>query len=113
MTPEKFAKVFFMEKQQLVSDFCSSPQVTLVSKLIDEMKLNEVQSAQIEEVIDAVLTDAFYTILLGLDGSASIGGIQQEYKIYDEAGKRIGECGDITAAAFEYFHEKPQASHSP
>ena len=36
-----------------------------------------------------------YTILLGLDGEASIGGIQQSYKIVDESGCEISNCGEI------------------
>jgi hypothetical protein len=50
-----------------------------------------------------VLTDTFYTLLLGLDGSASIGGIQQTYKIYGEDGKLISDCGEIEAEAAEAF----------
>lgn len=46
-----------------------------------------------------------WTILLGLDGEASIGGIQQSYKIVDESGCEISNCGEIEEYAYEYFHE--------
>jgi len=49
-----------------------------------------------------MLTDVFYSILLGLDGAANIGGIQQQYKIYDENNNLIS--GDFEGAAYEIFH---------
>ena len=48
----------------------------------------------------------FYSILLGLDGEHSIGNIQQTYKIYDEEGSLISDCGELEASAYEYFHER-------
>ncbi len=51
------------------------------------------------------LTDTFYTILLGLDGSASLGGIQQSYHIRDERGDVVctGD-GAIEGLAYTHFH---------
>lgn len=56
------------------------------------------------EVLNAVLTDAFYTILLGLDGCAQIGGKQIEYRLADEHGNQLTGSGDIEAHAWEIFH---------
>jgi hypothetical protein len=55
--------------------------------------------------VDGVLTDAFYTLLLGLDGSASIGGVQQCYDLRDESGDKITGDGELEAAAFTHFQE--------
>lgn len=68
------------------------------------MNLNEVQVEQLKNIISNLLTDTFYTILLGLDGSASIGGSQQSFKIYDEEEQLISESGDLESYAYEYFH---------
>ncbi len=46
-----------------------------------------------------------YTILLGLDGSASIGNAQESFKIFDEDDNLISEGGDLEGIAHEYFHE--------
>jgi len=51
------------------------------------------------------LTDSFYTLLLGLDGSASIGDSQKSFKIYDDENNLISEGGDLERFAYEYFHE--------
>ena len=47
----------------------------------------------------------FTAFLLGLDGENSIGNTQHTYKIYDEEGNLISNCGELEASAYEYFHE--------
>ena len=56
-------------------------------------------------MIDILLDDVFYTILLGLDGESPIGNTQQVYKIYDQDDNLISDCGELEASAYEYFHE--------
>ena len=56
-----------------------------------------------KEIVDGILTDDFYTILLGLDGCANIGGLQVDYEIYDEDGNLLTGFGEIQAEAGEYF----------
>ena len=52
----------------------------------------------------SIETDAFYTLLLGLDGAASIGDVQQMYQIRDEKGNPILDSGDLEVEAWEQFH---------
>ena len=84
MTSDEFAKIFYIEK------------LNFLKSCFEE---------QLKEVIDTLLTDIFYSILLGLDGERSIGNTQQTYKIYDEEGNLISDCGELEASAYEYFHE--------
>ncbi len=67
------------------------------------MGLTEIQTDQLKEVIDRLLDDVFYSILLGLDGECPIGNIQQVYSLYDEEGCLISDCGELEASAYEYF----------
>ena len=83
MTSDEFAKNFYIEK------------LNFLKPCFEE---------QLKEVIDTLLTDIFYSILLGLDGERSIGNTQQTYKIYDEEGNLISDCGELEASAYEYFH---------
>ena len=46
----------------------------------------------------------FTAFLLGLDGENFIGNTHQTYKIYDEEGNLISDCGELEASAYEYFH---------
>jgi formamidopyrimidine-DNA glycosylase len=103
MTARQFVAAWKRERRNLLKEFGSPTGTTQVATKIRELNLSEAQRKQVVAILDAALTDTFYTLLLGLDGSASIGGIQQTYKIYGEDGKLISDCGDIEAEAAEAF----------
>lgn len=105
MNAKDFVELFHNEKQDLLEKYFSKNSQTEVKKLITSLNLNDEQYRILLKVLDTSLTDAFYTILLGLDGAASIGGKQYLYDIRDEKGKQISS-GDIEAYAYEYFHSK-------
>lgn len=102
---KEFVKLFYLEKQHLNNYYLDTgvEKQTLASNLFKRLDLDEQQTPIFKELLDTILTDAFYTILLGLDGETSIGGVQQSYKIIDEEGNNLSE-GDIETYAYEYFH---------
>ena len=107
MTSDEFAKNFYIEKLNFLK-FCFEEQPkypNAVNAKIKEMVLDSTQQEQLKIVIDTLLTDVFYTILLGLDGESSIGNTQQTYKIFDEDNNLISNCGELEASVYEYFHE--------
>ena len=106
MTSDEFAKNFYLEKLNILkSCFHQQPQyLNAVNTRIKEMGLTEIQTDQLKEVMDRLLNDVFYSILLGLDGECPIGNTQQTYKIYDEEGNLISDCGELEASAYQYFH---------
>ena len=110
MTPKEFVKGFHKEKQDLLKEYLSPDSQTEVSTLIKSMGLNKEQSEILEKLLDSSFTDIFYTILLGLDGCASIGDLtQQQFTVLDENNNQVcGEehLGEVEALAYEYFHEK-------
>ena len=53
-----------------------------------------------------MLTDVFYTLLLGLDGAASLGGVQAAYRILTAEGLEVSAGdGELEAEAWKQFHE--------
>lgn len=108
MTSEQFVKNFYLEKQNIInlSFDTQSEYRTLVSTKIEELNLNEIETEKLKEIFSHLLDDTFYTILLGLDGSTSIGNTQTTFTIYDEEKNLISEGGDLEGYAYEYFHEK-------
>jgi hypothetical protein len=92
MTPAEFVTHWRTEKDGLVDLFMGTGSETLVSQKISSMGLNEQQTVALRDVLNLALTDTFYTLLLGLDGAASIGGVQHSYRVLDENGVLI--CGD-------------------
>lgn len=63
------------------------------------MDLSPEQTQLLREMLDVFTTDTLYTLLLGLDGSAALGGDQRHYTLLDEDGSVIAEEGDLEAAA--------------
>jgi len=103
MTPEEFVKNFYLERKSLVNLYLNSDSETYVSKLITDLQLDELKTEKLRQIINEVLRDGFYTILLGLDGEAKIGERQETYKIEDGNGNEL-TGGEIEGFAWEYFH---------
>lgn len=103
MTTEEFVKAFYNEKQSFLKEYLSENSETEVGQLIKSINLTTEQSEILKKVLDSSFTDIFYSILLGLDGCASIGGIQEVYDLKDEDGNQLS--GEIEGYAYEYFHE--------
>lgn len=102
MSTEEFVKAFFEEKNSFLEEYLSENSKTEVGELIKKLKLDDNQIKIFEKILNLSFTDIFYTILLGLDGSTSIGGIQELYELKDEEGNLIS--GEIEPYAYEYFH---------
>ena len=103
MNTEEFVKAFYKEKQDFLTEYLSKNSESEVGQLIKSLNLSEQQTQTMKKIMDGTLTDIFYTILLGLDGCASIGGIQEMYDLKDEDGNQLN--GEIEGYAYEYFYE--------
>ncbi|WP_378172590.1 hypothetical protein [Aquimarina sp. SS2-1] len=103
MNTKEFVKAFYSEKQNFLEEYLSEKSETEVGELIKSLNLTEQQTEIMKKVLNSSFTDIFYTILLGLDGSASIGGTQEMYDLKDENGNQLS--GEIEGYAYEYFHE--------
>lgn len=106
MNAHEFVALFRAEKDALLETYLhpDGRSTTKVGEAMAAMNLAAGQVQLMREVVDGVLTDAFYTVLMGLDGEVSLGGQQRQYRIHDDDGP-IGEPGDIEAAAYEQFQE--------
>lgn len=103
MTTKEFVEAFHREKQDLLNTYLSNDSETEVGQLIKSLNLNSNQIEIMKNILSTSLTDTFYSILLGLDGCASIGGVQELYDLKDENGNQLS--GEIEGYAYEYFHE--------
>lgn len=110
MSPKEFVEGFYKEKQDLLKEYLSPDSQTEVGTLIKSMGLDKEQSDILEKLLDSCFTNVFYTILLGLDGCTSIGGLtQQQFTVLDEKNSQVcGEehLGEVEALAYEYFQEQ-------
>ncbi|ARS29445.1 hypothetical protein KC8_19440 [Sphingomonas sp. KC8] len=63
--------------------------------------LSENQTKEVFAALNGALTDAFYTVLLALDGSAALGGQQQTFQLADQHGTPIASGdGRLESAAW-------------
>lgn len=104
MNAKEFVACWKREKDSLRDVFTDPAGESAVAKDIASLGLTEEQQTKLIGIVDGILTDTFYTLLLGLDGEANIGGVQAPYKIQDEEGNVISPCGEIEAEAGEQFH---------
>jgi hypothetical protein len=108
MNADEFAKNCRAEKDSMVRDyFDAQPEdEPAVGSLIKSLELSDDQTIVLREILDGALTEAFYLLLLAIDGSASLNGDQQMYELRDEDGNIVSAGdGDLEAAAFDYFQE--------
>jgi len=103
MTPEEFVKGVYLEKKSLIDMYFNPKSKSDVSNLISTLHLNSEQTEALGQILNGALRDAFYSILLGLDGEANIGGWQELFKISDQGGNELSG-GMIAVFAWEYFH---------
>ena len=104
MTPIEFARLWHNEKDQLIAHFLDADSGAAVATEINALALSPGQAAGLRRVFDSALTDVMYTLLLGLDGCASIGGRQEIYSLFAESGEQLSGNGELEEAAWEVFH---------
>ena len=104
MTPNEFVAEFVELKTSLIKLWLSGDNASAVGSTIASMDLRNDQRDALRSVIDQAMTDALYTVLLGLDGAATIGHCQEAYQLFDEHGNALTGNGIIEAEAWEAFH---------
>lgn len=109
MNAKQFVENWVKLKSELLLSFMNAHEESEVAARIEALELTPKQHEQLRAILDSVLRDTMYTLLLGLDGAASIGGEQQTYTLHDESGNLISDCGELEAAAWEAFHGQDQA----
>lgn len=106
MTGEQFVKLVFEEKENILKEYFNENTPTEVGERLMSLVAKGADSNALYEVVSLILNEAFYSLLMALDGEASLSGTQMTYKIFDEENNLLNECGEIEAAAFEYFMEE-------
>lgn len=106
MTGEEFVRLCFEEKEAVLREYLAPESEAKVSILLRELVRCGADQKTLHELLDTVMTESWYTILLALDGEASLGGEQITYRLYDEDDNHLNPCGELEAAAWEAFMEK-------
>ena len=110
MKTKEFVKLWRINAERMYVGYTNNDG-SQVSALLNKLELDDEKLVIAKELIETLLIDTHYTFLLGLDGCANIGGIQQNYKVFDENDKLLFEPGDLEAEAYEQFQETPLSSN--
>lgn len=100
MTGEEFVKNCYKEKDNMLKMYFDKALETSVGEKIKSIEEQGISEEEVRSLVDSVLKEAFYSLLLGLEGEASLGTSQEIYKIYDEEDNLIE---DIEGYAFDAF----------
>lgn len=103
MTAEEFVKNCYKEKENMKKIYFDKEKETYVGEQIKNIVSKGVSYEEVKELIDSVMNEAFYTMLLGLDGETSLGDVQMQYKVYDENDNLLD---GIESYAYESFMNK-------
>jgi len=106
MNSDEFAKACKDEMEIIFRSYISKDGETAVARHLAKLNLKEDKRIIAEKMIRDVMTDVYYGFLLSLDGESAMGGIQLQYKLYDEGGNLVFEPGELEADAWKYFQEK-------
>lgn len=101
MSPEEFVKCCHEEKSSMLARYFEAPATTAVGIAIGELNLPPSDLARLQSILDDVLTDTFMTVLYAIDGCASLGGRQRNYRLLDEDGTEL--TGELEGLASEHF----------
>ena len=103
MNAQEFVASWKREKDSMLDVYMDPRSESSVARDIDSLNLSADQLPVMRKIVNDILTDTFYSLLLFLDGEANIGGVQAIFKIHDEEGNVISDCGELEAEAGAQF----------
>jgi hypothetical protein len=106
MGPKAFAEACKEERDTMLALYADTTGGSAVSEHLRAASLSDDQRKHVLAALNGALTDAFYTMLLALDGSASLGGRQHSFQLRGEDGAPIASGdGRLEAAAWNALQE--------
>lgn len=108
MNGEEFVKLMFKEKSNRLSMYFSESNLTQTGRLIEKIIHQGAEAEDVKKLINLVLNETYYNVLLGLEGEASIGNKQICYRLSDEDNNPITGDGSIEEQAYEMFMKETE-----
>jgi len=102
MNTNEFALEFKVLRTSIMNEYFKNDS-SFASKRIKMLNLNYEKNTILKEILNTAITDALYTVLLGLDGCAQIGNKQNNYIVSDEDGNIVAGNGIIEEFAYKHL----------
>ena len=106
MDGKDFVKLCSEEKENSLKQYFDDSYKTEVGKRINTLIKSGANKEELYELINLILKETYYTILLALEGEASLGGKQLICELLNQDGNVISKCGEIEVEAYKYFMEE-------
>ena len=84
MNAEEFVKNCYKEKENMQKIYFDKEKETDVGNQMKNIASKGISNEEVKKLINSVMNEVFYTVLLGLDGETSLGDVQMQYKLFDE-----------------------------
>ena len=102
MGPTDFAVACREQRDLMLANYAEASGGSEVATLLAAANLSQEQRNYVVSALDNALTDAFYTMLFAIDGSASLGQTQKSFVLTDGEGNMIANGdGRLEEAAWE------------
>ena len=105
MTGEEFVKLCLIEKETILKQYFDEACTTEVGSKLNHLLEDGADRAALYTLLNLVLNETYYNLLLALDGEASLGGKQVNYKLFDDEMNQLNNSSAIETAAYQYFME--------
>ena len=105
MTGEEFVKLCFTEKEASLKQYFDERCTTEVGSKLNHLLEDGGDREALYTLLNLVLNETYYNLLLALDGEASLGGKKVNYKLFDDEMNQLNDSGAIEMAAYQYFME--------
>lgn len=106
MTGKEFVKLCHDEKESILASYFADEGESEVSAIIKRLIQAGISRDELYRLVNTVMTDSYFTLLLGIDGASSLGNTQETYRLFDENGELLNPCGEIEENAYSYFIEE-------
>jgi len=104
MDANDFVAAWRREREELLATFLNPASQSATARLFAELNLSPDHQDKLVIALRSALTDTLYTMLMGIDGAANVGGIQEQFLLSTSNGVLVAKPGELEAAAYRCFH---------
>lgn len=104
MSPDQLVRNIKADIESLVSLYAQGSEgQTEIGTKLDSLNISPELKAEVVSLIEQAIKESTYNLISGLEGSASLAGTQEIYKITDESGNELS--GELDVLFYEQVME--------
>ena len=104
MKPKEFINNLKQELEFRSDLYLDPEQQTEVFRLIQSLNLDASQTGIMKNILNLLLQETAYALVCGIEGTGSIGSIQEQFKLISESGDNL--TGELDSIFYEEILEE-------